>query len=195
MERINAPGGVFVDGDPFNGIQGTMVTADWLNSIQEEIVAVITAAGIALDPDDQTQLLQALVELMSSAVTQPVGDSSQLVATDAFVQAAIAGIATVNVAGNADVALTQAQWGAGIIILTGALTGNINVLVPAESDQWIVANRTSGNFLLTMKTPAGTGIVVPQGENIQLFCDSVNVELSTTDKSDDAFSFYLGNIT
>jgi hypothetical protein len=172
MERINAPGGAFVDGNPFNGIQGTVVTADWLNSMQEEIVSVITAAGIALDPDDQTQLLQALLALM-----------------------AIAGIATVNVAGNANVALTQAQWGADIIILTGALTGNIDVLVPAQSDQWIVANRTSGNFLVTLKTPAGTGVSAPQGQNIQAFCDSVNVELSLTDRTDDAFSFYMGNLT
>jgi hypothetical protein len=70
MERINSGDGLFHDGDPFNGITGTMVTADWLNSIQEELVSVIAAAGLALDPAQSDQLLEAIQTLITDFVAQ-----------------------------------------------------------------------------------------------------------------------------
>lgn len=76
MERINAPGGVFVDGDPFNGVTGTMVTADWLNAVQEEIVSVIAAAAIPLDPDDNTQLLDAITTLTAALISAAAAAST-----------------------------------------------------------------------------------------------------------------------
>lgn len=69
MQRTNGPGnnaGFFEDEDVQNGVPGTIVTADWLNAVQEEILEVIEAAGITpkgfdkTDPDSYTQLLQAL---------------------------------------------------------------------------------------------------------------------------------------
>lgn len=42
------------------GIFGTEVTSDWLNAIQEELLTVIQQAGLEPDPDDWTQLYQAL---------------------------------------------------------------------------------------------------------------------------------------
>jgi hypothetical protein len=44
MIRINSSDGLFHDGDPSAGTQGTIVTADWLNAIQE--VAVDTMGDI-----------------------------------------------------------------------------------------------------------------------------------------------------
>jgi hypothetical protein len=61
-------------------------------------------------------------------------------------------------------------------VLTGALTGNIAVTVPAAADRWIVSNQTSGNFTLTFKTTAGAGIVVPAGSSYELWCDTVDVK-------------------
>lgn len=60
MERIETPDKRFHDGDPFNGVEGTVVTADWLNTVQEEIATVITDAGIELDPTATDQLSQAI---------------------------------------------------------------------------------------------------------------------------------------
>src|SRR5882724_24320 len=62
-----------------------------------------------------------------TAPTAPAGDNSLKIANTTFVNNALFGIAVVNVAGNANIVLTQAQWGEGIIIFTGALTGSINV--------------------------------------------------------------------
>jgi hypothetical protein len=103
MQRINSNDGFFHDGDPFNGVQGTMVTADWLNAAQEEIATVIAAAGLALDPAQHDQLLEALVTVFATlqspeftgtpkAPTPPTNDNSTRIATTAHVKAAIAAV-------------------------------------------------------------------------------------------------------
>lgn len=82
---------------------------------------------------------------------------------------------TKSVAGNTDVTLTAQEAAYPIITLTGALTGNINLIVPATSHQWIIQDSTSGAFTITVKTAAGTGIATSQGGCIVPFCDGVNV--------------------
>ncbi len=51
MHRIDGPGATvdnkFTDGDPVGGVQATIVTDDWLNDVQENIMAVLAAAGVA----------------------------------------------------------------------------------------------------------------------------------------------------
>ena len=70
MHRIDGDGAVdgrFVTGDPQTGQKATQVTAAWLNSVQEEILGVITAAGIVPAKDNDSQLLAAISSLASSA--------------------------------------------------------------------------------------------------------------------------------
>ena len=52
--------GFFRPADRANGIDGTYATAIWLNSVQEELLSVIEAAGLTADSADLTQLLKAL---------------------------------------------------------------------------------------------------------------------------------------
>jgi hypothetical protein len=78
-----------------------------------------------------------------------------------------------------DVTLTAAQARCRHIILTGTLTGNRNLIVP-NSGEWVVYNNTSGAFSVTVKTSAGTGETVAQGENRGLFADGTNVIAVTT---------------
>lgn len=56
------------------GVPGTEVTDVWLNCVQEELAAVIDAAGIVLDPADNAQLVKALrrLFLISVPVTKTV---------------------------------------------------------------------------------------------------------------------------
>lgn len=67
MHRIDGPGATpdnrFTEGDPVTAVPATEVTADWLNAVQEEIVNVIQAAGIALDKQQNDQLLAAIREV------------------------------------------------------------------------------------------------------------------------------------
>lgn len=79
MERINTPDERFHDGDPFNGVEGTLVTADWLNTVQEEIAAVIEQAGLTLDPVATNQLYQAInILLVSFAYSRAQSDARYL---------------------------------------------------------------------------------------------------------------------
>jgi hypothetical protein len=61
---------------------------------------------------------------------------------------------------NANVTLTPAQYGKPVIVITGLLTGNLNLIFPAIQGKWYVINNTTGAFTITCKTNAGTGFVV-----------------------------------
>lgn len=69
MHRVDAPGNdsnMYTDGNPAAGQQATQVRAAWLNDVQENICGVIEAAGIVLEKDDYTQLLEAITALKTS---------------------------------------------------------------------------------------------------------------------------------
>ena len=117
----------------------------------------------------------------AAAPTGPTGDNTTLIATDQFVQTAVNGFVNVNVAGSSNVTLTAPQYGVAAIYLSGALTGNINVIFPAQAGQWVVLNATTGAYSITCKTPSGTGIIVAQGRNRQLGGDGTNIYAAFTD--------------
>ena len=67
MHRIDSadatPDHLFTAGDPTVPVDATTVTPDWLNSVQEEICAVIEDAGVPLDKAKRDQLLEAIREI------------------------------------------------------------------------------------------------------------------------------------
>lgn len=79
MHRIDhstaAPGNLFTEGDPLGATPATVVTADWLNALQEEIASVVEGAGLSLDKPDNTQLLDAINALIAG-YTFTVADGS-----------------------------------------------------------------------------------------------------------------------
>jgi hypothetical protein len=79
------------------------------------------------------------------------------------------------VAGSANVTLTAAEAANRIITLTGALTGSIQVIVPNTPAEYIINNATTGSFNLTVKTAAGSGVMLTQGNQFILYSDAVNV--------------------
>lgn len=60
IETSDIDPGFFQPGNPATGQQATVVTADWLNSVQEEILHVIEAAGLTPDPKNLSQLKMAI---------------------------------------------------------------------------------------------------------------------------------------
>jgi hypothetical protein len=104
---------------------------------------------------------------------------------------------SLNVAGSANVTLTKVQAATSIINLTGALTANINLIVPTATGEWIIANNTTGSFTVTVKTAAGTGVVATQGTANQYYCDSTNVYSViagiTQTQADTRYAALLGN--
>lgn len=143
----------FRNGDPALAILATRLNAEFFNSMQEEVASTIEGAGLALSSGDSTQLFQALQILAGKVLTKGVG-------------------------GGVTVTLSVAESRNPIILLTGVLTANINVVMPAVGRQWVIANNTSGAFSLTVKTASGSGVSVPQASSMQLYCDGANVLLS-----------------
>src|SRR5262252_1041867 len=85
---------------------------------------------------------------------------------------------SINVAGTGDYVLGSggpAELNRISYTLTGVLTGPRNLVVPTANQQYWIFNNTSGAFTLTVKTAAGTGVVVPQGLSMILACDGINV--------------------
>lgn len=85
---------------------------------------------------------------------------------------------------NADYTLTAAQFvGCAFVIMTGALTGDKNVIVPIQNADgntlqhlFVASNATSGGHNLTFKTAAGTGIALAASDGpCLLFADGTNV--------------------
>ncbi|HJG34105.1 hypothetical protein [Desulfovibrio piger] len=71
MHRIDTstatPDHKFTEGDPAVPVAATTVSAAWLNAVQEELVAVITGAGLGLEKSDNGQLWQAISQLITNA--------------------------------------------------------------------------------------------------------------------------------
>jgi len=76
---------------------------------------------------------------------------------------------------SSDVTLTNAEASKDIIVLSGTLTANVNLIMPVFVKQWIVANNTSGAFTVTVKTASGTGGLVTQGTSRVFYGDGTNV--------------------
>ena len=85
------------------------------------------------------------------------------------------GFYTKNVAGNANVTLDpDGEAPYPIIKLTGALTGNINLYLPANG-QWLIQNETTGAYTVTATTTGAVGVSVPQGATSVIFGDGTNI--------------------
>lgn len=77
---------------------------------------------------------------------------------------------------NADVTLTSVEAASSVINLTGTLTANVSLNIPAMPARvYLVRNATTGAFSVTVKTPAGAGVSVAQGTNTILFSDGTNI--------------------
>lgn len=63
--------------------------------------------------------------------------------------------------------LTPAQYRRNVIVVSGALVGNAQIVMPTGTTEglrsWLIVNNCSGSFSLTVKTTAGTGVAIPAG--------------------------------
>ena len=85
----------------------------------------------------------------------------------------------IDVAGTGDYTESATEAANLIQEFTGTLTGARNVIVPTAPGIYFATNSTTGAFSLTIKTAAGTGVVLEQGKRIILTCDGTNVVNST----------------
>lgn len=62
-----------------------------------------------------------------------------------------------------------------VLVMSGTLTAARNVVCPTSQKVYIIKNNTTGGFALTLKTSAGTGVSVANGDTIIAYCDGTNV--------------------
>ncbi|EGI4456668.1 tail fiber protein [Escherichia coli] len=75
MPPVNTPDQLFHDGDPTQGIEGTIVYAEHMNNqqgairdLQQELINVLRAADISPDPKKQNQLIDAISQYVGEKV-------------------------------------------------------------------------------------------------------------------------------
>jgi hypothetical protein len=91
------------------------------------------------------------------------------------------GVLDKSVAGNANVDLTVDEAEHGLVVLTGALTGNITVRVPATTGTRVIENRTTGAFDVMLGVVGGALInTLPQGERCILVSDGADIRTELT---------------
>lgn len=79
----SAPG-YFTGGNPATGVAATVLTADWANSIQEELMSVLAAAGVPAAKATNNQVLTAL-QAMFGGVVGSMRNASMVVAAAAAI--------------------------------------------------------------------------------------------------------------
>ena len=120
-----------------------------------------SAAGATLEPGESTIIVCTGEEFFLLCRTTDTASSFSYLEID--------------VSGTGDYTLSSAELGYSAYRLNGTLTGNRNVIVPATVAQYLVNNKTTGAFTLTVKTAAGTGIAVATNEAKLLYADGTNV--------------------
>ena len=73
------PGGFFTAGNINVGQNPTIVEYDFLNTIQEELMSIVSKGGLTADKNNNTQVLQALGTMLTGSFTQATATQNILV--------------------------------------------------------------------------------------------------------------------
>lgn len=97
-----------------------------------------------------------------------------------MIEQAIAGKASISTWVGASHTLTTAdgttdEARCAMLELTGSPGAAAEVICPTRTKLYVVNNLTTGGYAVTLKTAAGTGISVPNGKAMLLYCDGTNV--------------------
>jgi hypothetical protein len=96
----------------------------------------------------------------------------------ALIEQAIAGVITItmfdanytltNFNGVTDEARNQ------VLVLTGTNTAQRNLIAPLVEKTYVVKNTTTGGFAVQIIGSSGTGVVIPNGATVTVYCDGTN---------------------
>ena len=123
------------------------------------------SASIALQPTDSC----IIVCSGSQFYTVGLGKSTQFAFTQ-LSKAVLTGTYT----------LTATEASNVIQKYTGALTGNVTIIIPSTVQVFYILNETSNAYTVTISTGAGATAVLTAGTQATLVCDSVNLYNANT---------------
>ncbi|WP_256675388.1 hypothetical protein [Pseudomonas sp. GXM4] len=174
VPSVGLVGGKFVDEDPLAGTPGSLIPAQWGNAVTQEIINVLTAAGLVPDELNNAQLLLAISNL--SLVSQAqyalgAGSANAITATYAPAITSLAdgmvlkfkalstntGAATFNPNGlgaKAIVGGAHAALQGGEIAATGDVWLQYNASVAGGA--WVIIAGTAGSSQLSAGSYGGT---------------------------------------
>lgn len=84
---------------------------------------------------------------------------------------------------SSNVTLTPLQSARQIIVITGTLTANLQLIFPTYVKQWLVVNNGTGGFSVTCKTAAGSGVDIQTGSTAPIHGDGTNINSSASASS------------
>jgi microcystin-dependent protein len=67
-----------------------------------------------------------------------------------------------------------------VLVLTGALSAQRNLIAPLVEKTYIIRNTTTGGFGVQIIGSSGTGVIIPNGTTASVFCDGTNFFPATT---------------
>lgn len=123
------------------------------------------------------------IELIGTGEQAGTWGSTTNVNLGTALEEAIVGRATANFPANSDLTLTLTNSNTSQVarnyilnvVSSVALTTTRNLIVPTISKPYIIENNTTGGQSILVKTAAGTGITVANGDRIPLYVDGTNV--------------------
>jgi len=123
------------------------------------------SASIALQPTDSCIIVCSGTQFY----TVGLGKSTQFAFTQ-LSKAVLSGSYT----------LTASEASNVIQKYTGALTGNVTIIVPSTVQVYYILNETSNAYTVTISTGSGATAVLTAGSQATLVCDSVNLYNANT---------------
>jgi hypothetical protein len=67
-----------------------------------------------------------------------------------------------------------------VIVATGALSQQRNIIAPLVEKTYSIQNNTTGGFAVQVIGPSGTGVIIPNGSTVLVYCNGTNfLPLST----------------
>lgn len=161
--NIGLVDGKFTDGDPLLGVPASRDPSSWANGVTDEILNVITTAGLTPDEENNTQLLDALVAMGVRASSTSQTGVVEL-ATSAEVQTGTDTVRAVTPSGLASFAKSFSSQGyaklpGGLIIQWGQATATSN---PGTAVTFPIAFPTAAlcvagsDYVSTVSSPLNT---------------------------------------
>lgn len=174
------PGGFFTGGNPATNTPATQVDADWLDMVQNELAAVLSAAGVAQEKANDAQLLSSIQAIVLGSTSATYVDDSSVTANEVVITLAPA-ITTYKdgqlVAGriaNSVTAPATLNAGAGAVSFispAGPFQGGelpagseFTARYVAASNEFVLLNSTAGNTAVNAATESNHAVNLGQFE-------------------------------
>ncbi len=173
-------GGLPPDGRDFNGILNTVtahcayIQAGQPYAFNAAVPAALTGygAGAQLGMSDGSGFWFNLT------ANNAVDPDTSTTSANGWTAGYVYGFTTITGLTGGTVTLTNLQHRRGTIVLSGTLTSNLQLVFPTLLREWRIVNQCTGAFTVTVKTAAGTGVVVPAGSfssPVSVYGDGTNL--------------------